>query len=305
MKSLLFLLPFLVAIGDAYKILIFVPTMSDSNCVFSYRVGQLLSEKGGHEVTMYRAVSNPEATKGKPTGRMKEIRTTAVEPEDYQNTMGASGSRKFESEDVPFGRFFEVGKMSARGCEAQITNKKLMKQLEDEKFDLAITHMYSFCPLGMVRLLKIPSYIWMTSAQLLDYVAYYSGVPTFPSYTPNSMSHKSDRMTFYERAENLAAYLITIPMVEHALITPETNVFRKHYGENFPYLSEIARDAPLVFINSEEFLDFPRPILHKVIYTGGIGMQTAEPLDKVGKGEKYEKANYYRFVDFSVLYDII
>jgi hypothetical protein len=38
-----------------------------------------------------------------------------------------------------------------------------------------------------------------------------------------------------------------------------------------------------VFINSEELLDFPRPILHKIIYMGGVGMREQKagslPLD--------------------------
>ncbi len=57
-------------------------------------------------------------------------------------------------------------------------------------------------------------------------------------------------MTFYKQAENLAAYLITVPVIEHIVMTPETKVFRKHFGEDFPVLSDLARNAPLVFARS-------------------------------------------------------
>ena len=60
-----------------------------------------------------------------------------------------------------------------------------------------------------------------------------------------------------------------------------TALFRENFGADFPAVTEIAAKSPLLFINSEELLDFPRPILHKVIYIGGIGMKEAAPLKKV------------------------
>lgn len=41
-------------------------------------------------------------------------------------------------------------------------------------------------------------------------------------------------------------------------------------------------DLPLIFVNSEPMLDFPRPIMRKVIDIGGLSMKEGKSLDEVG-----------------------
>ncbi len=60
-----------------------------------------------------------------------------------------------------------------------------------------------------------------------------------------------------------------------------TTVIREVAGPDFPSVRQIASESALVFVNSDEFLDFARPILHKTIYIGGIGIGEPEPLNQV------------------------
>lgn len=69
----------------------------------------------------------------------------------------------------------------------------MLKQLENEKYDLAISHMYDFCPMGIIHAIKIPTYIWMAAGNLLDTMAYTLGVPNPPSFVPGSFSAFSDK----------------------------------------------------------------------------------------------------------------
>ncbi len=167
------------------------------------------------------------------------------------------------------------------GCEMQISDKKLLDQLAAEKFDIAIVHMYDFCPLGIVRVLKIPTHIWMSSGKLIDYMAWYAGVPTPASYVPNALTAMSDHMTYFERMKNFIGLCLLYPLIDLLTIRTQTALFRKYFGEDFPRLDYLARKAPLLFINSDEFIDFPRPILHKVVYIGGIGVTGGKVLKKV------------------------
>ncbi|KHJ86572.1 hypothetical protein OESDEN_13671 [Oesophagostomum dentatum] len=58
-----------------------------------------------------------------------------------------------------------------------------------------------------------------------------------------------------------------------------TEVFRK-IDPNFPNVREIAANASLCFVNADEMFDLPRPIIHKAIYIGGLGISEPKPLDK-------------------------
>lgn len=97
------------------------------------------------------------------------------------------------------------------------------------------------------------------------------------------MSDFSDRMTFWQRLQNYIGVSVFSPFFVN-LMNSQTEIFRKHVDPNFPELTQLASDkSQLLFINSIELLDFPRPILHKVIYIGGIGMKDAKPLDDVSQ----------------------
>lgn len=105
------------------------------------------------------------------------------------------------------------------------------------------------------------------------------------------MSDFGDDMTFKERSMNFLGSSIFTPFFTQ-LQNAQTQVFRDHVDPAFPDLIELARrKTELVFVNSVELLDFPRPIMHKVIYIGGIGMSQAKQLDEVDRFFVVEKKN--------------
>lgn len=94
------------------------------------------------------------------------------------------------------------------------------------------------------------------------------------------MAEFSDRMTYYKRVKNFIGAIV-FSVYYPRVIQPQQEAFYKHYGRNFPNLMDLAAKSQLVFVNSEELLDFPRPILHKIIYYAGIGMKDPKELNKV------------------------
>ncbi|PIO62759.1 hypothetical protein TELCIR_15669 [Teladorsagia circumcincta] len=54
------------------------------------------------------------------------------------------------------------------GSEVKITvqNKKFMKWLTDEKFDIGFAHMYHTCPIALIHAAKIPTWIWLLSGAI-------------------------------------------------------------------------------------------------------------------------------------------
>uniref|UniRef100_A0A914S304 glucuronosyltransferase n=1 Tax=Parascaris equorum TaxID=6256 RepID=A0A914S304_PAREQ len=45
-------------------------------------------------------------------------------------------------------------------------------------------------------------------------------------------------------------------------------------------LQEAISKSTFVFVNADEFVEFPRPITHKIVYVGGIAVDKPKPLEK-------------------------
>uniref|UniRef100_A0A915NLX9 glucuronosyltransferase n=1 Tax=Meloidogyne floridensis TaxID=298350 RepID=A0A915NLX9_9BILA len=69
-----------------------------------------------------------------------------------------------------------------------------------------------------------------------------------------------------------------------------TLIMRKHFGSNYPDIRQIIKDSPLILVNADEFVDFPRPLFSNIIYIGGIGMneKIEESLDKLDDQLNFE-----------------
>uniref|UniRef100_A0A914P3P8 glucuronosyltransferase n=1 Tax=Panagrolaimus davidi TaxID=227884 RepID=A0A914P3P8_9BILA len=125
----------------------------------------------------------------------------------------------------------------------------------------------------------------------MDYVGYYMGAPMPPSYVAPILSDAGDILTFGQRFKSIIGHSITPYVINKITLAAENKIFKKHFGADFPDLLEIAKNASLVFVNSNELYDLPRPTLHKIVNIGGLGMKaaSAKPLEKE-YAEKVEKA---------------
>ncbi|VDL79900.1 unnamed protein product [Nippostrongylus brasiliensis] len=77
------------------------------------------------------------------------------------------------------------------------------------------------------------------------------------------------------------------------VVNKETAIMREHWDPNFPDILDLARNCPLLMVNSNELYELPRPTLAKVVNIGGLGVEfkDAKPLkdefkkiSEVGKG---------------------
>ncbi|KAK6751611.1 hypothetical protein RB195_003181 [Necator americanus] len=169
-----------------------------------------------------------------------------------------------------------IGRMTTllvTSCRKMVENREFLNWLEAEKFDLAFSHMYDVCPIGLIHHAKIPSWIWLNSGALMDFVAYYMGVPTIPSYTPPVVMESSDHMNFIERTKSLIGHTLISFMWKKMFADGETAIFQELIDHDFPDIVDVAKKCPLVMVNSNELYDLPRPTLAKIVNIGGIGIQ--------------------------------
>lgn len=87
----------------------------------------------------------------------------------------------------------------------------------------------------------------------------------------------SSDMSYVERVKNIIMTQYFLKIVEPR----QNDMFRKYYGSNFPSFTDLAASSALMMVNGEEMFEFARPISHKIIYIGGIGIYSPKSLDNV------------------------
>ncbi|KAF8371102.1 hypothetical protein PRIPAC_77531, partial [Pristionchus pacificus] len=137
----------------------------------------------------------------------------------------------------PRKRFIE---MMPKSCELFIKNKEFLSHIEESKYDIAFTHMYNFCPIGIIHHTKIPTWVWLISGALMDQAAELMGVPVPPSYCAPIMMDAGDKMTFFERVKSFVGKAAFKFIWRKFTANKETEVFRAEFGEEFPDLVDLA-----------------------------------------------------------------
>src|SRR5438105_1843822 len=80
----------------------------------------------------------------------------------------------------------------------------------------------------------------------------------------------SSHMGFIARFKNFYNDVYSHFRVNQYIYEIEQPMFNKAFGSDFPSLLDITRNISLAFYNSNEFLEFPRPVSNKLIYIGGL-----------------------------------
>uniref|UniRef100_A0A8R1DVW7 UDP-glucuronosyltransferase n=1 Tax=Caenorhabditis japonica TaxID=281687 RepID=A0A8R1DVW7_CAEJA len=271
----------------SYKYVLFVPNLANSQVQFSVRVAEVLAN-GGHDVTMlfishfvdYKTdVKIPKGVKTHNVDAFIEgVTKASIEKEQAKMIFKDTGLTDMPKMMAMFSRF---GLMFTEGCQKLVRNKEFRTWLETEKFDVAYAHIYSTCPIGLIHAAKIPSWVWLNSGPLMDFVAQTVGVPIIPSYVPPVMMESADEMGFVFRMKSLLGHVLTAVMHKKMTANRETEIFRTELNDpNFPHTIEIGAKCPLIIVNTNELYDLPRPTLAKVVNIGGLGVgfDSANPL---------------------------
>uniref|UniRef100_A0AC35F1P5 Glucuronosyltransferase n=1 Tax=Panagrolaimus sp. PS1159 TaxID=55785 RepID=A0AC35F1P5_9BILA len=263
------------------------------------RIADALAD-AGHNVTFLN-IEHSISIKDFPTTKKAKILTMGRIPEERKALMKKEKTAalhnlfqppKFFNSYTFFTSFVDINE---EVFELALTeDKNIVEQLKAEKFDAIFVEQLH--PIGNAfgHLLGINVHFLTNTCPLIENIARIFGIPNPTGWVPSvGQLPISDKMTFYERAGNLMENYI-IDSSRTRLITAATTLFRTHFEENFPDVEEIIKEnTPLIFVNVNEFLEFPRPILHNVVYVGGLGMKAtknktlAEPFaSEMKKGKK-------------------
>ena len=103
--------------------------------------------------------------------------------------------------------YYEYSDTVQKLCEDAVLNKKLVKKLQEYRFDVVLGHAISPCAELLSELLNLPLVysLWLTIGN--TYEKFCGGLILPLSYVPVIISELSDKRTFMERVTNMLYYL--------------------------------------------------------------------------------------------------
>ncbi|KAE9552641.1 hypothetical protein FO519_004154 [Halicephalobus sp. NKZ332] len=261
-----------------HKFLVYATTNSKSHMIASGRLADTLAG-GGHNVTVLVLEHSLSATEFKFTSQPMIIigRVNKTNTELFDNRKKISVDTAFKGTSImnTFQATTRWSESLITSCEtALLENQRELNMLKKEKFDAILVGQLFPCGSALSHILGIKVHFLINSCTFMDHVAPFMGFPLPLGYVPTGGDlGVLDTMSFTERIANEVESWMLTGYLDSFHGT--TELFRKHYGQDFPDVTKIIRQSPLVFTMIDELIDFPRPVFNKNINVGGLGMSTS------------------------------
>ncbi|XP_037685836.1 UDP-glucuronosyltransferase 2B31-like isoform X3 [Choloepus didactylus] len=164
-------------------------------------------------------------------------------------------------------------------CEDVVSNKQLMRKLQESKFDIVLADAIGPCGELLAELLKIPFVYSIRNTAGYNFERYSGGLLCPPSYVPVIFSELSDKMTFMERVKNML-YMLYFDFWFQTFNVKTWNQFYSEVLGRPTTLYEMMGKAEMWFIRTYWDVEFPRPLLPHFEFVGGLHCKPAKPLPK-------------------------
>uniref|UniRef100_A0A5S6R2Z6 glucuronosyltransferase n=1 Tax=Trichuris muris TaxID=70415 RepID=A0A5S6R2Z6_TRIMR len=160
--------------------------------------------------------------------------------------------------------------MIVEACSAVANDSALLDRIRKHRYDVVVSYCLDVCILGLVAQVHSGKIICISAGTYItDLAELMMAIPTYPSYTPHMLTAMTDAMTFPERALNMIIQWVarTILRLPGTMYNREIHFLRHMFNWTIGSIDELSQ-ADALFMNGEQFIDLPRPILHDVVYMG-------------------------------------
>ncbi|KAK0397894.1 hypothetical protein QR680_002324 [Steinernema hermaphroditum] len=273
MNRLLMTLLFL-SVAEAYRILVFSPTISRSHMISNGRIADELA-KAGHEVILFEPEFLPIASHVKSAQHATRY-TVGGFSDAFMKSIKGLSTAGFEKSNplVTIQKYSKFQELFVDACEELLEKDDVIEKLRSYKFDIYFGEQLNLCGTGIAHALRIKTHMWVSSCPLMDHMDNILAVPKPLSYVPAVGDvNVSDKPTYLERLNNIVEWMVDVYVYRYGSRLLN-QLFRKRYGSDFPDVDDLARESPVIFVSTDEFLDFPRPTLHNIVHIGGLGINT-------------------------------
>ncbi|CAO4379939.1 unnamed protein product [Caenorhabditis nigoni] len=267
---------------SSHKILVFSPTASKSHMISQGRIADELAN-AGHEVVNFEPDFLDITDKFLPCKKCRRWPVTGLNNERYKSIQNEMSANVFQESSL-WSKIFNQERDPHEDeytnlCEEIVTNKELIEKLKAEKFDAYFGEQINLCGMGLSHILGIKHRFWVASCTMSVSMRHSLGIPTPSSFLPFMSPLDGTPASFWQRAKN---FIITTAHIrdEYRDVDWTDQMFRRHFGQDFPSVEYLAKTSDIIFVSTDELLELQSPTLANVVHIGGLGMSNKEvPLD--------------------------
>ncbi|KAM9132629.1 2-hydroxyacylsphingosine 1-beta-galactosyltransferase-like isoform 1-T2 [Pangshura tecta] len=252
------------------KVLMMPTIIFDSHLRVFMRVADALNDRG-HNATLLLH-----------EGRESEPFLPGLRVQTYRGIFSTESADAWVQEKIK--RVFQGKKTSLEifsflekyleNCDLVLGDTALLRQLQGEDFDLFLIDPNEMCGFILAHLLGVKYAVISTGFWYPAEIGATSPV----AYVPEFNSLMTDRMGLVGRTWNLLVYVITRIATKLVILPKFDRLMQKHGVEPKKSMLELVYGTSLFFLCNDVVLDFPRPTLPHVIFTGGILAEPEKPL---------------------------
>ncbi|XP_075220411.1 UDP-glycosyltransferase UGT5-like isoform X2 [Lycorma delicatula] len=157
--------------------------------------------------------------------------------------------------------------------------QELIKELNGTKIDLILYEsLYYSSLLGFKEITGDPPVVGLLTLHSFMLSDLPQGNPVFPSYVPSVYSSSCDRMTFWERLNNLYLTVYSHYVTEYCIKPLQENYLRKYFGNVKHTAEELEYNKSLLIVSADFATGYPRPIQPNTVYVGPMHIVKPKPL---------------------------
>ncbi|XP_075285746.1 UDP-glucuronosyltransferase 1A1-like isoform X2 [Opisthocomus hoazin] len=152
-------------------------------------------------------------------------------------------------------------------CAHLLSNKELLRYLEESKFDAILTDPVIACGPILAEHLSVPAVFFLRGIPCgLDSEA--TQCPNPPSYIPRVLTELTDRMNFLQRVKNLMFDIPNFFLCDF-LFQPYAKLASEFLQRDVT-VADLLRKASIWLVRLDFVLDYPRPLMPNMIFIGGV-----------------------------------
>ncbi|KAL4687559.1 hypothetical protein H8959_019687 [Pygathrix nigripes] len=241
----------------------------------------------GHEVTVLASSASILFDPNNSSALKIEVFPTSLPKPEFENLVTQEIKRWSDLPKDTFWLYFsqmqemmwKFGDIFREFCKDVVSNKKLMKKLQESRFDVVFADPIFPCSELLAELFNIPLVYSLRFTPGYGFEKQCGGFIFPPSYVPVVMSELSDQMTFIERVKNMI-YMLYFDFCFQVYDMKKWDQFYSEVLGRPTTLSETMGKADIWLIRNSWNFQFPHPLLPNVDFVGGLLCKPAKPLPK-------------------------
>lgn len=267
----------LPVLANSLNILFYVSVIAQSHIPFHNTAIKILLDRG-HTVDLVIAQLNEMVKIHFPVG-VRQNYTVGYEDPHFWSKNALHLFNIFEKKPVPIAEFLSFDDLTFQLCEKVVRDSSLLEYIKKGNYDIGLSSDYDPCANIMMHAGGVPVKASMIPTPMFQPQIYSAGLPS-PASLYGTVLYPKSSDTFFDRIFQLIRHTYNIYYVRPQLMEKYNNLLFKTFGPSFPSVEEVERNLDLILVNSNEIIEKPRPISHKIKYIGGMGKKQAKPLSK-------------------------